>query len=275
MLARGDDGSFLHRAALDALIQLNTVVKAEKLLLHFERFPNQVVILLALDPIGNEQTFLSLLDLRQSNEPWLALCNLLVRLRSKGLASRLLSELYISVSIVVAEKWNHERGGGPGAFSCDPAIIAVPPGLPPIVEYGITDIEQKGAVVLAVGRHNVYSLRNEQQGDVAYIGGGGCLPYEKIARYRVAYLSELLGTTPKKLNFPATPSYRIVWNGAQDYRRDVFRIRREIRKSYGHLLNRLIEAKMLTRQEADSLSPKIGLQINDIRKDQSISLPKI
>ncbi len=195
--------------------------------------------------------------------------------RSKGLATKLLRELYINASIVVAEKRNYGLAGMAGPYACDLGIIAVPLGLPPIVDYLLTDAKRKGSVVLAVGRHTVYYTRGEQQIDKGFTDGGGCSRHENKARYRVEYLSELLGTTPKELNFSATPSYRIIWGGAQNYRREVLRIRKEIRKSYNHLLAQLIDADMLTEQEANELAPHIEFQVNDIRKDQSIALPKI
>ncbi len=129
---------FLHRATLDALIQLNAVVKADELLPHLKEAPNQVVILLTVDPIGNEQTFLLLLDLQQSDERWLAVCNLLVRLRSKGLASKLLRELKIKPSILVADDLNSIVGGSGSNGGCGDGGLTLPSGFPPLVSYDLT-----------------------------------------------------------------------------------------------------------------------------------------
>ena len=271
MLARGDDGSFLHRAALDALIQLNAVVKAEQLLLHFERFPNQIVILLAIDPIGNEQTFLSLLDLQQSDERWLAMCNLLVRLRSKGLASRLLRELKIKPSILVVDNLNVGGGGSGSNGGCGDGGLTVPSGFPPLVSYDLTSVEKQGIVVFVVGRHTIYY----EQVDDGQVGVGGCHRLKNRDGYRVEYLAGLLNVSDEQLNFSAFPSFKVLWKGVLAYQRETRRIRNEVRQSYDQLLEKLINEGMLTQTEANDLAPRIEFQLNDIRKDKSIALPKL
>ncbi len=156
MLARGADGSFQYRAALDALIQLNAVVKAEVLLPQFKQFPNQIVILLAQDPVQNEQALLSLFEHWQSDARWLAIGNLLVKQRGKGMASRLLRELKIEASIWVVEGQN---GGGLGDGSgcgCGCSGFSHPADFPPPVYYDLTTQGDVGAVVIAPGRNTVF-----------------------------------------------------------------------------------------------------------------------
>jgi hypothetical protein len=274
MLARGDDGSFLHRATFDALIQLNTVVKAEKLLPHFERFPNQVLILLAVDPTGNEQAFLSLLEKERSEETWLALCNLLVRLRSKGLAPHLLRQLKIKPTVSVTDK-NLAVGGGGYNGGCGDGWLTVPSGYPPLVNYRLTQIEKTGAVVFVTGPHTIYYERSERHVEGDTIGVGGCFHFRHRDGYRVEYLAALLNLKADQLNFSVSPSFTIVWKGLLPYQREIRRIRAEVKQSYNHLLEKLIAAELLASSEASDLAPQIELQINDIRKDKSVALPKL
>lgn len=274
MLARGDNGSFLHRATFDALIQLNAVVKAEKLLPQYERFPNQVLILLAIDPVGNEQSYLSLMDMMQTDERWLSLCNLLVRLRSKGLASRLLRELKIKPSILVADDLLSGWGSGGSNGGCGHGSLTLPQGFPPFVSYELTQAEKSGAVVFVVGPHTIFYERLEYQTEYDQGGFRHCFRLGNRNPFRVEYLAELLKATTSQVNFSSEPSFRIVWKGALPYQREIRRIRNEVKQSYNQLLEKLIAEELLTQSEADALAPHIELQINDIRKDQSVALPK-
>ncbi|HEX4948163.1 MAG TPA: hypothetical protein VFZ34_15935, partial [Blastocatellia bacterium] len=231
--------------------------------------------LLVVDPIGNEQTFLSLLDIDQSDERWLALCNLLVRVRSKGLASRLLRELLIKPSILVRDDPHRGFGTGGSNVGCSDGGLSIPSGFPPIVQYELTKVEKQGATVCVVGRHTVFCERIEQRiGQQNTIGIGRCSRREDRNAYRVEYLAGLLNVRDAELNFSATPSFTIEWKNLLQYRRELLRIEKTVRESYSQLLETLLSENYLTSQEAKDLSPSIELIVNDIRKNKSIPLPK-
>jgi hypothetical protein len=275
MLARGDAESFLHRATFDALIQLNAVVKAEKLLPHFERFPNQVLILLAIDPVGNEESFLSLMDTVQTDERWLSLCNLLVRLRSKGLASRLLRELVVKPSILVVDNSLTGGIGSGGNGGCGQGSLRLPDGFPPFVSYELTHVKKAGAIVFVVGPHPVYFERREHLSEYDQGGVRNCSQLRDRNPFRVDYLIELTKTTSGQINFSSEPSFRIIWKGLMPYQREIRRIKAEVKQSYNQLLEKLIAAELLTQSDANDLAPQIELQIHDIRKDKNVALPKL
>ncbi len=89
------------------------------------------------------------------------------------------------------------------------------------------------------------------------------------------YLAELLHNSTDELKFTSTPRFTIVWKGLLPYRRELRRIKSEVKQSYDQLLKQLIAEDLLTQSDANDLAPRIEFQINDIRKDKSISLPKL
>ena len=275
LLTRENEASveYLHRATLDALIQLNTNVNAELLLPQFSRFPDQVIILLAVNPRGNEQAFLSLLREERSEEIWLSLCNLLVKSKSKGLASRLIRELKITASVGVVDG-SGGVGGGSYSSGCGDGWRMLPAGFPPLVSYHLTKVEKIGATVFTVGPHPTYYERRERLIDTNGIGVGGCTSYGNRNAYRVEYLAALLNVTEAQLGFSATPSFTITWKGLLPYQREMRNLKLKVRQSYDQLLEKLISADLLTASDAKILSPHVEYKIDDQRKDKSIALPQ-
>ena len=267
----------VHRAILDALIQLNASVKNDVLLPHYQRFSTQVLILLANDPLQNQDALLSLLDAPQTNEEYLAICNLLVRIKNKSLAFKLLRDLEVEAPITVVSS-NHFGGfgGGDSSGGCGDGWLNKLAGFPPVAFYRLSHTATRGAVVLAPGRHTIYYLRKEVRVDESgSMGIGSCFTTTQKNSFRVEYLAELLNTSAEKLKFTHTPSFTIVWKGRLNYKLEALKAREEVQRSYRQLLNRLIEAEMLTKEESGLLVPVISLNIHDIRKDKSISLPEI
>ena len=271
------DTEHVHRAILDALIQINANVKNEVLLPHYQRFSTQVLILLANDSLQNQEALLSLLGAPQTNEEYLATCNLLVRIKNKSLAFKLLRDLKVEASITVVSS-NHFGGfgGGDSSGGCGDGWLNKLAGFPPVAFYSLSHTATRGFVVLALGRHAIYYVRKEARVDESgSMGIGSCFTTIQKNTYRVEYLAELLNTSAQKLGFFHTPSFTIVWKGRLNYKLEALKAREEVQRSYRQLLNRLIEAEMLTKEESGLLVPVISLNIHDIRKDKSISLPEI
>ena len=95
--AESRETGFLHRIALDSLIQLHATVPGEKLLPFYQKFPDEMIILLAQSPAENTASLLLLLEEVTRGIGWVAVCNLLTEVKAPGFAALLLKDVRIEV----------------------------------------------------------------------------------------------------------------------------------------------------------------------------------
>jgi hypothetical protein len=132
-------------AILDALIQLEADVSAEALRPLFDRWPVQVLILLAHASEWRDDMLLSILE-STSGERWAAAANLLLVTRSPGLARYLLKDLRLKLMVSVRDSSSGELGAGFGGGSgCSGNLAYTAHGFPPLAEYSVRQDS---------GRHN-------------------------------------------------------------------------------------------------------------------------
>jgi hypothetical protein len=148
------------QSLLDALIQSGKVAPAG-LALPFERWWRaEVLILLSRDP-RNEEVLLTIRKRELSAEEWLAVSNLLFRMRSGQFFASILQEKTMTHTFGIQDTGGFGGGGrvGPGGGECGDDIVGFPKGFPPIGKYQLTLTPQAGDVVLAEGPKNVYYRR--------------------------------------------------------------------------------------------------------------------
>lgn len=259
-------------AVLDSLIQLGRSPPAEFLLPLYTRFPDQVVILLARRPEENREVFHGLLDEPARDTRWLALNNLLAETKAPGLAARLLRELEVQASVTVSDEGTlgvTDVPGGGLAIGC--GVPSRPPlGFPPWVRYRLLDRPLRGAVVVAPGPRPIYFERR-----LPADAGGSSARTGDRNQYRVEYLASLLEVPVQALGFAARRSFTLKWGGTGAFLTEVEEIRRQLESSFENLVGRLLEAGLLTAQEAWPLRLRLRLTVHDVRNHRSIPLPAI
>jgi hypothetical protein len=269
-----DEVRFVHLAALDSLIQLGMTVPSDKLMPLYNKFPNEVLILLAKAPNENQQALLSIAQQAQRQAYWMAACNLLAESKARGFAAWLIKELKIEVRITVLD---HEDGGtgtgiGCGMIGID-ASVPVPDGFPPTALYFLKESPERGAVVVAPGHNPIYYKRTVS--DRRIIADASFKSCNKNHYNHLEYLAALLNTTADELKLEAYPSHSITWQGAEKYQRKMAQIQQQVKASYEQVIQRLLEKNLLTDSEADGLAPMVVVTIEDLRKNPSVPLPAI
>jgi len=267
--------ALFYQVLLDSLIRLEATVPADRLLPHYQRFPDEVLILLAQSSHRNPTALLSLLQDVGPGLRWITICNLLAEQKAPGFSARLLRDLRIRVSVTVYD--DHGYGGGVsggagcGAYSYGPAD---PADFPPIARYRLTDVA-KGAVLVAPGRRPVYYVRYRgKPGKPDTIPPSREGGYGNADELRVEYLAALLDTAVADLPLKHQPIYAVYWTGPEHYRYEIARIRQAVQRSFEQVMEWLTARDLLLLSEAWTLKPNVALRISDMRGDTSRPLPE-
>lgn len=270
------DSQILYGSILDALIQNNAEIEGSTLMPFYQKFPHQIILLLAAQPEMNADLLLSLMDRPLTNDQWVALNNLLVRQKNQKIAFRLLNELKIKPEITVTSNPNIFFGSGRGSSGgCGDGFINFSENFPPYVFYKLQLVPLTGASLAINGVHPIYYLRDE----VKFRGTksrlyGSCYENIDLDSFRIEYLAELLHRPVDLIKLQSHPSYRIVWSDLLKYKREVMNFRRELTESFNALKNDLQRRDLLSAEEAEKLALNIEFMIQDKRTDPTIVLPK-
>jgi hypothetical protein len=275
----GHEVEFVHRAALDSLIQLDAKVPGNKLLPLYAKFPNEVLILLARSPKENQLPWLFIAQQSQRQVYWLAACNLLTETRAPGFAAWLMKELKVEIQIAVFDPRDLGKGvggGTGGGVSVGDGVFGVPDGFPPTAVYKLTEYAKHGVVVAAPGLHTIYYERRiVQPGLSGQIGVSSIDRHGDRDRYRLEYLATLLKTKTEDLKLDLRKWESIFWRSPDQYQREVAQIRQQVEERYQQLIKRLLENNLLSDSEANSLAPTLVIKVNDLRTNPSVPLPEI
>ena len=269
---------YVHRAALDSLIQLGVTVPADKLTPLYDKFPDEVLILLARSPSENQQALLSIAQQSQHQVHWLAACNLLTETRAPGFAAWLMKELKIEIRIAVFDPRDIGKGMGGigGGVSVGDGVFGVPNGFPPTAIYRLTEYAKHGLVVAAPGLHTIYYERRVvQPGLAGQVGVSVTDRHGDRDDYRLEYLATLLKTKTEDLKFELRKWQSIFWRSPNQYQREVAQTRQQVQEQYQQLIKRLLENNLLTGAEAHDLTPTLVVTVTDFRANPSVQLPNI
>jgi len=260
---RGDTAEYaVIQATLDALIRVRYQVNGADLMAFQPQWPDEVLILLALYPSANREILLSMAGQQEQDTRFAAVYNLLVALRSAGVASRLLAEVRIRHVFYVLDTAGYPAasGGGRGGSAFDSLLIS-PPGFPRAGVYDLVNSPEGGDVVVAPGTHPVYYRRAPAHG----------YTFQEIDRqeYRLQYLAEL-GRLPLDVVKQAlTPSTIIRWAGAAAYRSEVQAATTAQAVAIKQLMKSLESAEVLTPAETAAMELNISIEPDDQRKTGS------
>ncbi len=219
-----DEIEFVHRAALDSLIQLGVTPPGDKLMPLYNKLPDEVLILFARAPYENQQALLPIAQQSKRTIYWLAACNLLAGTKAPGFAAGLIKEMKIEVRITVSDPRNGGIGMsiGSGGFSAGDGIFSVPDGFPPTAVYSLKKYASYGEIVATPGPHQIYYERHVAQPGVSgQIGVGSVDDTSSRDPYRLEYLAALLKTTVEDLKVELSPFHLITWQGSDKYRREI------------------------------------------------------
>jgi hypothetical protein len=202
---------------------------------------------------------------------WLALGNLLAETEAPGFAAQLLKGLKVKADITVMDREEGRGGNGGGGCGCGcgRSFYKPPEGFPPATFYHLTTNSERGAVVVAPGRHPVYYVSSEAPGG----SGCGCDGSQDRDLVRVEYLASLLGTYEEELDLDPRPSEVVVCKDERQCRRELARVRNEIERAYAAVVNRLVESELLGGAGDAPAAPDITFTLSDERQHKTYPLP--
>jgi len=264
----------LNLVALDSLIRLKDNPPSERLMPFYQRYSDQVLILLARAPVENKDALISIARQPRNVHFWVAACNLLTEIKAPGFTAFLLKDLKISIDITVVSQGRYGYGFGSGGGSivgCG-ASVSITDGFPPVAFYRLKDEPIRDAVVIAPGIHPIFYERR------LYYPGNPVGISESVTgidkdRYTIEYLAALLDKRIDELELKAAYSHSIVWTGTEGYRQDVMRIKESVIGDFSQVKKHLTEVELLTTSEAEEVKPNLNIRITDLRRNKKYQLP--
>lgn len=266
-------------SALDSLIKLNASLPTEIAAKIYESFPNETLILLAKRPKENKQFLFSLLQKDVKSFQWVTICNLLTKLKSPELATKLLGEVTLTATVDIYDT-SSNLGGLEGGVIGGTYGHGIPTqgerGWPPNTIYSLTDYAGNGNVVVAPGRHTIY-YQTFVSKDGEPIGTGGSVgPIKRSEKddYIIDYLGELLFAS-NDVKEKIRPNFTIKLRQGKNYAKEIDNIRKEVAKGYRALVNKFAEKDLLTESPVSlSIKDRLEIKVRDFRGNKKIPLPK-
>jgi hypothetical protein len=203
----------------------------------------------------------------------MGVCNLLVPLKTPGIAAFLLNGLQIRVDLAVFDNDKFGGGSGGGITSGDGRFY-VPEGYPPITYYILEEKRRAGSTLVADGIHPIYCRRRTvEPGKTA--GTGSSSSRRENNEFRMEYLAQLAGVDLEDLGFKPNRSERIQWTDADGFRSEVNYIRTKVRKDFESFAESFQSEGFLSPGEMKALKPPLEFTVHDFREDKSVELPEI
>lgn len=211
------------QALFDALIQCGGPVPAAAVLPFAEHWRDEVLLLLARGG-ADEETLLALREQKQNLAQWVAVNNLLFRMKSPAFFAKTLREIEISPIFEVRDT-GEAAGYCGGAFGSGVRQRRMPEGFPPLGLYQLqvaflTSVE--GAPLAIEGPTNVHVRRTvmETGKPVDWEEPG----LDKIPSvYRERYLAALGNLTEEQMTQLLHPFIQIYWESAEQVSREMAR----------------------------------------------------
>ncbi len=203
---------------LDSLIQLKATVPTDLLLPFDPRWRAEVIILLS-NSKQSEGALLKMREEKLSVAEWVAVNNLLLRPRSQKLLGKVLDQIRITHTFVLAELGYLGQLEGAGVSNPDSSKgRPFPEGFPPAGVYMIMLDPVKDAVYLADGPQAAYHLRLKMP------GAGPLVPYVPSTsawqqNFLPGYFAKLTGTSAETAKNLLSPKTKIQWTTEQEFRR--------------------------------------------------------
>ncbi len=222
---QGGEEFFYVQALLDNLIRLGAVVPTELIMQFDPRWRDEVVILLARD-FKAEAQLLKLERQELTIAQWIAVNNLLLRIRSEALFVRMLEGTRIEHFFEVFDaepNLSHGSGIGDGLGGMQLPIRKVPAGFPPVGIYELHTSAAAGTTVVASGPCGTYGIVTYLRTEITEAGTEVAprkdIPAVKPVECRNAYLAAF-ENRPEAAVEIFRPVTRIRWTTAADFSRE-------------------------------------------------------
>lgn len=142
----------------DALILSGASVPESVLAPFAERWRDAALIVLARQE-GNEELLLSIRGKELGRPQWIAVNNLLPRMRSSRFFRKTLTETALTHTFIVVDESGQKSRGGSGGASAGDGVRRLPKAFPPTGIYQLIDTPREGDVLLLKGPLDVYYRR--------------------------------------------------------------------------------------------------------------------
>jgi hypothetical protein len=262
---------------LDALIVRHGRASVEGLTAIASSFPDQAAILESRLPI-KEATPVLLAWYEKRNSDAHLLPRIAAMLLSKapppGFAASVLAEFEERVRVTVVSGDYGVGYGGSYSTSCGDGFgRGIPPGWPPLFSYGVE--ENKAAthdpVLVRAGGDTITYHRIDQ-----HTGWGTCFdPHPLNASTRAHLFVEMLGKDAKSTSWAVDKNDNIPWEGSDHFLHALQGLIDEEEGNLHGLAEDLFMHNDLSRDEADSVRPRLTVTIFDDRAAGSPPLPKL
>ena len=265
------------QCALDSLIQLKQPVSAKLVNRLFGSFPNETLILAALDPHETQGALLGLIMQDRTDFQWFAIANILSKEKTPGFAALMARGLEIKVSVDVVDSDGIGSGSGAG-FGCSIGCGAGPPlleGFPPIGMYRIDDKPDHSDGLVSDGRHPIYFQRKLVRAGEFFGNNSGCENHFSRNENKLGYLADMLGVKDSEIGISLSNYSTIEWKSAEQYRRQMANIENQMESRFADFVVRLVMNGLVTIDDAATLRPNLLFTVHDLRNDTSVKLPKI
>ncbi len=268
-------------ALLDALIRLDAKVPPGEIepWLTSHTLPASMV-LMARDPKKYDELLLELFEIhskdRWNSFYWLAAGNLLVHIKSKKIAPRILAGLHVSLSVNLYDadsdmEQNHSIGLGGGAGGTSGRYLRIPKNYPPVPLYRLEEQNLPKTHLLAQGPKPIYYRRllsKRYRLRSSYT-------LEDTPRRKLQWICALLDIKVDKQPFQLWDGARITWQDGDAYVRKIKAERTKVEGSFRSLINRLHGKGLVTKDEVLGVNPAVSIQVFDHRQSDPTPLPRI
>lgn len=252
---------------IEGLIQLRSQVLPDELRGIATNFRESALVLAARHPAQFQDSLVTLLRGQLGSEEWLAVNNLLVKLKSPNVAGPLMQGLCLKIQVVLRDAGSNNIGFVLDGLACASAGGELrPDDYPPRYGYRLKSYGDQGDSLLAPGRRPVFVRRTLDW------------RFASVSIDRTAagfeYLEDLLG--PENLLDLRSGGLEIMESPTvTTYMTGLGRLRAKTIASYRRVEQTLLNLKLLTAKEAAGLHFEIAWNIED-RRDTSknVKLPQ-
>ena len=262
-------------AILDALIELRGPVSTSDAARLYPEFPVQSLILLSRE---GDSAFPYLLEIfrkeRLQYDPWLGAGNMLAQRRFPGFAAVVLDNLTVRARIRVTTSGTPDGAGGAGG-SCASGGEGKA-GWPVVGNYTFAG-HRTGAILLADGVDPVYYMRSVSGAydrDRDRCCGPCTHDGSELDMYREHYLASLLSAPIANPPLRVYFNRAIIWQGSASYLTYLHGVVSRQQQTFTEVTRKLVDAGLMTPDEAAAVKPHLEITIVDDRDDKSTPLPR-